>query len=300
MTEALRDLWRGLLRLKRPKSSGRPGRVPADHECDFFDAFREGKRTGKENKPAARRSEMKKWARAIGLVVVCALEVAGFAAAESTPTISYQLRAAEFDNFRSAQLLVTVDVPASSGRVDIQFVAPPGFVVDPSNLRFDPLSGKRISAVAVRRTLDMAGGEYSILAHAEVQSSGSGSPVAVDQVVIFTYLKRLEVKFYFLLGLSGFVLGYLLRIVTGVLKNIPPPAPAVPANGQDGPLTTFVKSHYYRVDFAVSLMLAFIVLLYLMREGHPPDSASAWYGALLTGVGLGFLTNNDLLARIKS
>jgi hypothetical protein len=189
--------------------------------------------------------------------------------------------------------------------VDIQFVAPPGFVVDPTNLRFDPQPGKRIVAVNLRRTSDVASAEYSVLAHAIALPSGSGgSALAVDQAVTFTYTRRLEVKFYFLLGLAGFVLGYLLRIVTGVLKRIPAPAPALPvdgdgATGQDGPVTIFVKRHYYTVDFLVSLALAFAVLLYLMKEGHPPDSAAAWYGAVLTGIGLGFLANNDLLARIK-
>jgi hypothetical protein len=108
--------------------------------------------------------------------------------------------------------------------------------------------------------------------------------------------------------LVGFILGYLLRIVTGVLKKIPPPAPLQAAGsggggnggGEEGPVTTLVKNHYYIVDFLISLVLAFVVLLYWMREGHLPDSASAWYGALLTGIGLGFLTNNDLLARIKT
>ena len=87
-------------------------------------------------------------------------------------------------------------------------------------------------------------------------------------------------KVYFMLGLTGFVLGYFLRIVTAVLKIIPAPAPVVPSAiggtgaARDGPVTVFVKSHYHLVDFLVSLVLAFTVLLYLMKEGHPPDSAA--------------------------
>jgi hypothetical protein len=236
------------------------------------------------------------------LLLVCCLLGTQASAAQTSPSVAYQLRAKDFDTSDSAQLLVTVDAPANFGKVAVQFVAPPGFVVDPDTLNFDPQPGKRIIAVSVRRAGDAIGGEYSILAHATALPPGSGPPLAVDQLVTFTYIKRLKVKFYFLLGLAGFIVGYLLRIVTGVLKNIPAPAPVLPTGGagQDGPITVFVKNHYYSVDFSVSLALAFVVLLYLMREGHPPDSAAAWYGALLTGIGLGFLTNNDLLARIRA
>jgi hypothetical protein len=228
--------------------------------------------------------------------------------AQTSPVIAYQLRVKDFEISNSAQLLVTADIPSTSGKTDIQFVAPPGFAIEPARLGFDPQPGKRIVAVTVRRTTDVPTSDYSILARATVQPSTTGSLFAIDQIVTFTYTNRLQIKFYFVLGLIGFILGYLLRIVTGVLKKIPPPAPLQAAGGggggndgsEDGPVTTFVKKHYYVVDFLVSLVLAFIVLLYLMREGHPPDSASAWYGALLTGIGLGFLTNNDLLARIKT
>ncbi len=235
------------------------------------------------------------------IFLVCCLLDPHTAAAQDSPSVAYQLRAKDFDTSNSAQLLVTADIPANFGKISIQFVAPPGFALDPVTLNFDPQPGKRITAVSVRRTADAVGGEYSILAHATAQPSGSGPPLAVDQLVTFTYTKRLEAKFYFLLGLAGFIAGYLLRIVTGVLKNIPAPSPLLSTGGgQDGPISAFVKKHYYKVDFLVSLVLAFVVLLYLMREGHPPDSAAAWYGALLTGIGLGFLTNNDLLARIKA
>lgn len=235
-------------------------------------------------------------------LMICFLVLVGDLRGETSPSIAYQLRVKDFEISNSAQLLVTADIPTTSGKIDIQFVAPPGFAIEPAGLVFDPQAGKRVVAVTVRRTADVPSSDYSILAHATAQPSNAGAPLVIDQVVTFTYTKRLQVRFYFALGLAGFILGYLLRIVTGVLKNVTPPAPlqAVNGGGGDGPVTVFVKNHYYVVDFLTSLVLAFIVLLYLMREGHPPDSASAWYGALLTGIGLGFLTNNDLLARIKT
>jgi hypothetical protein len=240
----------------------------------------------------------------IRLVLLCCLLGTTYSGAQNNPSIAYQLRAKDFDTSNSAQLLATADVPATSGRLEVQFAAPPGFVVDPASLRFEPQPGKRIVAVTVRRMNDVSTSEYSILAHATALASGNGPPFAVDQAITFNYTRRLAVKAYFILGMAGFILGYFLRIITGVLKKIPPPAPAISGggagNGQDGPVTAFVKRHYYMVDLVVSLVLAFVVLLYLMKEGHPPDSASVWSGALLIGVGLGFLTNNDLLARIKT
>jgi hypothetical protein len=242
--------------------------------------------------------------KALYVVVLCWSFRPCITLAQSSPSLTYQLKAKDFETSDSAQLLVTADVPTTYGRVSIEFVVPPQFEAEPATLNFDPQPGKRIVAVSVRRVGEARSNDYSILVHATAQpSGGSGLPFAVDQVVTFTYTRRLENKFYFLLGLAGFILGYLLRIVTAVLRKVPAPAPVLPTSGDDGPdgpLTAFVRAHYYRVDFLVSLILAFLVLLYLMRDGHPPDSAAAWYGAILTGSGLGFLTNNDLLARIKT
>jgi hypothetical protein len=246
---------------------------------------------------------MKSLKKALYVVVLCCSFRPCIALGQSSPSLTYQLKAKDFETSDSAQLLVTADVPITYGRVSIEFVAPPQFEAEPATLNFDPQSGKRIVAVSLRRVGEARSDDYTILVHATAQPSGAGGlPFAVDQVVTFTYTRRLENKYYFLLGLAGFILGYLLRIVTAVLRKVPAPAPFLPTSddGPDGPLTAFVRAHYYRVDFLVSLILGFLVLLYLMREGHPPDSAAAWYGAILTGSGLGFLTNNDLLARIKT
>ena len=171
--------------------------------------------------------------RRVGLALLCLL-ITSSAPAQTGPTMTYQLRTKDFDNSPSAQLLVTADVPATFGRVDIQFVSPPGFVADPASLRFDPQPGKRIVAVNLRRIGDVSTDEYSVLAHATALPSGSTAPpFSVDQAVNFTYTRRLQVKFYFLLGLVGSVLGYLLRIVTGVLKRIPVPAPALPEGDEE-------------------------------------------------------------------
>lgn len=238
--------------------------------------------------------------RSLRLLLGVALLTACAASEPTSLTLTYQVRPKDFDNSTTAQLLVTADIPSTFGKIDVQFVAPPEFIVEPANLKFDQ-PGKRIVPVVIRRTGDVPSGEYSVVARAIAQPSGSGAALATDQIVTITYTRRLAVKCYFLLGIIGFAIGYSLRVLTAVLKKIPAPNPA-PADGEvaDGPITAFTKAHYYTVDFFVSLVLATVVLLYLMKEGHPPDSAAMWSGALLTGIGLGFLANNDLLARIKT
>ena len=161
-------------------------------------------------------------------------------------------------------------------------------------------TGTRIVTAVVKRDQTALSGDYVLIAHAT--ASGSGATISFDQQIDFTFTRRLSIRCYVLLGLAGFLGGYFVRILTTVLKVIPAPSPAPQQGGDaggDGPVTRFAKAHYYLVDISVSTMLGLAALLYLIRDSHPPDSASAWYGALLTGFGLGFLTNNDLMARIK-
>lgn len=48
----------------------------------------------------------------------------------------------------------------------------------------------------------------------------------------------------------------------------------------------------------MTLLIGLFVLLYLLKDGHVPDSAAYWYGALVTGVGLGLLTNSELIVKL--
>lgn len=56
---------------------------------------------------------------------------------------------------------------------------------------------------------------------------------------------------------------------------------------------------YYLVDLALTLAIAFLALVALSREGHAPDAASTWQGAMILGFGLGLLTPSDLLGKVK-
>jgi hypothetical protein len=66
-----------------------------------------------------------------------------------------------------------------------------------------------------------------------------------------------------------------------------------------GPITGFVMRHYYTVDGTVTLVLGILALLGLSAHGRPPES-TAWWGAALTlGVGLGLLTNSELITKVR-
>jgi len=226
------------------------------------------------------------------------------AAAQGVPSVSFSLHTKDFDSSDSAQLLITGNIPANISKIHIEFLPGAKFSVQPAAVDLDTSStGTKIVTAVVTRDKNALSGDYFLIAHATAMTDKS-TLISFDQQINFTYTKRLAIWNYLMLGLAGFVLGYLVRIFTTVLKAVPAPSPApVPGGGAavgDGPITRFVKAHYYPVDLTVSILLGLAALLYLIRDGHPPDSASAWYGALLTGLGLGFLTNNDLMARIRS
>jgi hypothetical protein len=238
------------------------------------------------------------------------------AAAQGVPSVSYSLHTKDFDNSDSAQLSITGNIPANFSKIHIDFVPQAKFTVQPVGVDLDTSStGTKIVTAVVKRDKDALSGDYFLIAHATATPADKGTTISFDQQINFTYTKRLSLGCYLILGVVGFLLGYLVRILTTVLKAIPVPSPAPQVQGGgaggggggagvgpalDGPVTRYAKAHYYQVDLGVSLLLGFAALLYLIRDGHPPDSAAAWYGALLTGLGLGFLTNNDLMSRIKS
>lgn len=239
------------------------------------------------------------WRVAGGLFLMYA--AASCSIAQTVPSVSYSLHIKDFDSSDSAQLFITANIPANFTKIHIEFEPQAKFKVEPSALDVNKGStGTRIVTAVVKRDRTSLSGDYVVIAHAT--ASGSGTASSFDQQINFAFTRRLSIGCYVLLGLAGFLAGYAVRILTTVLKVITPPSPEPQHGGNaggDGPMTRFAKAHYYLVDISVSALLGLAALLYLIRDGHAPDSASAWYGALLTGFGLGFLTNNDLMARIK-
>jgi len=48
----------------------------------------------------------------------------------------------------------------------------------------------------------------------------------------------------------------------------------------------------------VTAAIGFLALVALVQDGQPPQNATYWYTALAVGVGLGLLTNSELLTKL--
>ena len=97
------------------------------------------------------------------------------------------------------------------------------------------------------------------------------------------------------------------RLVVDSLNALPKPVlPAAAAAGVGGGapdlgwVSTFIKTHYYLMDFLVTLILGFLALVALVKDNHAPDSGLYWYSALGLGFGIGLLTNSDLVTRLRT
>jgi len=112
---------------------------------------------------------------------------------------------------------------------------------------------------------------------------------------------------YFVIGVLGIAIGYSARLVVDSLNALPKPVlpAAVAAGGGGGApdlgwVSTFIKTHYYLMDFLVTLILGFLALVALVKDNHAPDSGLYWYSALGLGFGIGLLTNSDLITRLRT
>ena len=138
-------------------------------------------------------------------------------------------------------------------------------------------------------------GEHRLVA--ELTSLDGTRPFYVQQSMAVLYRDWITVPCYLAVALLGVVLGYVIRFFVNILKSLPAPSPE-PAAGE-GPITIWVKAHYYQVDFLVTLAIAFVILVGLIKESRPPDTGATWYAALALGTALGVLTNSELLTRLR-
>jgi len=247
----------------------------------------------------------KRFRRVIALAVLV-LVLPGIARGQAPVTLNLELMPKTVSDQSPAQLLMTIECPQKLTGAAITVVPPPGFKADPQAFSLPDFTGK-MTQTSVIKALDSdvrPGERYVIQAQGYVSSGPASKTVLVDQTLAFDYrTNQISLGTYFALGVLGILIGYWLRLLLKVLSAVSPPSPAPPGPAASapgvGPITAFVQKHYYAVDLLVTLALGFFALVAFTQGNRPPQTASFWYSAMAVGLGLGLLTNSDLLTKLR-
>lgn len=200
---------------------------------------------------------------------------------------------------RAAQMAITVK-GAPAGSV-LSLTVPEGFKAEPSSVTIPARQGEYLwtpKLTPPSRNTVLEKGRIWI----ELTLQEAGKPIQLldRRSLLFDYHPGVDLRSFILLGLLGIAIGYLVRLFIKILSEVPTPSPSPVAGEQSpGPLTRFVQRHYYSVDFSVTLVIGFLALVTMIADGRPPQNASWWYSALAVGVGLGLLTNSELVVKIR-
>jgi hypothetical protein len=238
------------------------------------------------------------------LVLRLLMGVSALHAQQPSILVKAHLEPADVVNSDAAKLIVEVQSNQPTSNLHLEFSAPPGFQITPSqSVGLPTFQGHYTSTFAsVVRSDSPPVGTHSVLVRA-VSGAGAGSAAVADATVSFAYISRIPIWSYLLLGAIGIVIGYVLRLLIGTLKTVPAPPLAPQAEGGGGPavgpITTFVQQHYYFVDCAVTLTVGLLSLTLLLKNNHVPDTGLYWYSTLGSGVALGLLTNSELLSKLR-
>lgn len=223
------------------------------------------------------------------------------AAQAQQPSVTLELIPNGVLDHRQAQLYITVESSQELKDAVLEVHASSDFNISPSTITLPSVSRSVIESMSV--TLinpKLLAGDQALTVTLYQPNDSHTRKILVSKLIKFAYTPEISLPIFFLLAVAGVVIGYWLRLVVKVLGSIdPPPAAPVPPGPQFGPITTFVKTHYYLVDFLVTLIIAFIVLATFIQGGRPPQSGGTWYGALASGVGIGLFTNSELLTRLR-
>ncbi len=140
-------------------------------------------------------------------------------------------------------------------------------------------------------------------------TTSEGVPIAAS-VFQLSFVPEIDLYRYFVLAAVGVLLGYIVKLFMKVRDSVPvPPAGAMFGAPTNESVQQQAENHlgkwlarprnYYAIDFLLTLTIAIIALCALARDGHPPDMGRTWTSAGVLGFGLGILTPNDLINRIK-
>jgi hypothetical protein len=209
----------------------------------------------------------------------------------------------DLSNGRSAQLQVTT-CSAKGGALAV--TVPSGFSVQPAS---QEVTGSTTAAQSWIFNVTPPARDQVLdngWIRAELRAPAAGNQPAQTlgtDVLSVSYHVGQPVLAYFVLGLLGVALGYVLRKVVKALAETTPSSAriqaAVAAEPTPGWLKQFVADHYYGVDFTVTLFLGFLLLGSALTVDHaPPIRGQYWFGALLFGFATGLLTNSELITHL--
>lgn len=224
-----------------------------------------------------------------------------YAAQAQQPTVTLELIPSGILDHRQAQLYITVESPQELNNAVLEIHGSTDFIITPSTITLPAVTRSVIENVTVSLVNpQLLAGDQGLTVTLSQTNDPATRKILVSKLVKFAYTPEISLRMFFLFAVVGVVIGYWVRLIVRVLGAIEPPAAdAAEGAAQTGPITNFVKGHYYTVDFLVTLALAFVVLATFIQGGRPPQAGAAWYGALATGVGIGLFTNSELLTRLK-
>jgi hypothetical protein len=223
--------------------------------------------------------------------------------ADSAAKLSLVLQPNVVVDRQFAQLVITAVLPANFVEGSFEIQAPPGFTVEPASVHVVGAPGSVAKRTVTLKANDLSGDSHQATVIVDFLSG-----VTLGQRVKIGSSESLELQYrntwiciglYLAVGLLGVLIGYAIRLLVKVLGTIPAPSPEPPEPAAgEGPITRFVRGHYYFVDCSVTAILALLMMAALIKNGRPPESASQWYGALVAGAALGLLTNSELITKI--
>lgn len=236
-----------------------------------------------------------RYRKTLGMTALVVTLVAPAAAHGQILSINHGRSLTDEDTLRVTVMLKTGE--AIEG-IEVAAIAPPGFTIEPQSISISKLAGSTVRAFNVKAAAKKPHtGAYTIPVHL---SAKKGADLLSEvQTGPFDF-KNTDIKLrtYLLFGAIGIVVGYWLRLFIKILTAVTPDSPLVATQAADGPVTTFVKQHYYLVDSIVTLVLGVAALISLAGADTPPTFAARWHTSLLAGITLGLLTNSDMVTKL--
>jgi len=232
----------------------------------------------------------------VGILVASACPAFG-----QQPSLNLDLIPNSVFDHRRAQLYITIESSQELDGAVLEIRTSTDFKAEPSTIQLPGVTRSVIQNVTITPiNPELLVGDQAITVTLSQPNDPAKRKILASKLLKFSYAPEISLCLFFVFATLGLIVGYWVRLIVKVLGTITPP-PAEPERDAptEGPITRFVKAHYYLVDFLVTVAMAFIVLATLVQNGRPPQAAATWYGALASGVGIGLFTNSELLTRLR-